>query len=203
MINYNDLTPYDLGIVWGLGSYTDGRMVFRHREKYYIDRICLYLHNTDYAQTTDNGIQYVVKSWDFNIRDFYMHGWTPRNADCRDVPMLNDYLDFLRAYIELHSSLKYTLRYRQRKPKGNPYKALALIIYGNYTMLTSINRIMHDIAGVNIKSVQLLQNGKTASLNYASLQEIDTILNALYGEPNNNTFWDTAFYKLQNPIHEA
>lgn len=202
MIKFGDLSYYDLGIFWGVGSYTDGRMVFRHKDRYFIDRIGLYLNNINYEQVSSKSIiQYVLKTSQIDIKSFAENGWTSRNSDTRDLPILENYKDFLRAYIELHGCFKYTLRYK-RKPKKDPYKKLAFIIYGNYKMLTSINQILSCISGVNLKTVQLLYNGKTASLNYASLSEINSILTILYDEPCNKVFWGSSFDNLKYPIRD-
>ena len=107
-MKFEDLTDYDKGIFWGLGSFvdSDGRFIFRHRQRYFIDRMKYYVHNEIYTQKNKGKVQYVLKTSDVDINSFIEHGWTERNAEQRNVPILDYYKDFLRGYIELHSALK-------------------------------------------------------------------------------------------------
>ena len=111
------------------------------------------------------------------------------------MPVLSDYKDFLRAYIETHSSLDYSTRYKNKKSK-----ALRLRIYGNKIFLESINNILHDYAYTNLKTIQILSNNKTAILQYTSYAEIKSIYNYLQGEPHNKPLWDNIFEMLNNSI---
>ena len=199
-MKYNDLCNYDKGIFWGIGSFTDGRIVFRHKDPYFIERMKLYTDNRIYQQESKDKEQNVLKTSDFDCLSFTENGWTARNANERNVPLLVNYKDFIRSYVELHSSLEYSRRYKDHN-KTKRYKALKLIIYGNYIMMESFNKILHEEVGVNRKTVRIVsKNNKTASLNFTSLDEIQCIYNYLYDYPNSERFWDMVNLKLQNPL---
>lgn len=53
------LTPYQLGIIYSIGSLTDHRWVFRHNDKYFLEQI--HFCNSIYSQMYKDKIQYVLK----------------------------------------------------------------------------------------------------------------------------------------------
>lgn len=205
-ININGISHYDLGIIWAVGSYNEnGRFSFRHKEKHFINRLNGYFTNTIYQQKrSKNKIdeQYVLKTKNLNVYDLYNIGWSERNSDIRDIPNLpnlSDYKDFLRAYIELHSTLDYSTRH---KNNGDKYKALRLRIYGNTNLMDSVNKLLSREVRVGIKTIQTLSNHKTSIIYYTSFLEIQNIFNYLYGEPNFNNFWEDINCKLKVPTKE-
>lgn len=193
------MNEYQLGIIFAIGSISQGRMIFRHRDRYFLEQIQELTRNQIYEQQSRTGVQYVLKTRNIDIEDLKHSGWNERNAAERNVPILDDYSDFLRAYIEIHGCLDYSTRYRYRD-KRDRYKALRLRIYGNHILISSINRILHEYVGVGLKSVQNVWNGKTACIYYASLKEIQSILYYISGEPCFDGFWKDADKKLRNPI---
>ena len=124
----------------------------------------------------------MLKTKHFDIEKLKAIGWTDRNASVRYLPRLNDYRDFMRAYIELHSSLDYSTRYRYRNRKEK-YKALRLRIYGNKKLIGNLNTVLHIHVGVKLKAVQTLNNNKTAYITYTSLGEIENIFSYVNGSP--------------------
>lgn len=129
-----------------------------------------------YEQITSKGnIQYVIKSCMFDIKSFIENGWTERKAKVRDIPPLEHYNDFLRTYIELHSSLDYSIRYSRNKK--NKWKSLRFRIYGNWQLIDSVNSILNANIGVKLKTPQKASNEVTEILNYTSLKEIENIFN--------------------------
>jgi hypothetical protein len=195
---------YTLGIVWSIGSYQENRFVFRHRDKYYLERINQYCNNTIYQQAGRTGKpQYVLKTGFFSLSDF--EGWTERNSEQRNVPLLDDYKDFLRAYFEIHSCLDYCTAYKNYGRKNQQkYYRLRLRIYGNYVLIESLNRILNQECKVGSKKVQYINinGGKTAYLQYASYDEILTIYNWLIGDPCNKDFWQDIDSKLKIPTKD-
>lgn len=198
-MKFDDLTDYDKGIFWAIGSYADNRFVFRHQNLYFIERMQIYTDNEFYEQIHKDKSQFVLKTSNFDYQSFIDSGWTNRNAESRNVPILDNYKDFLRAYIELHSSLKYSTRYRRGGKEK--YKALKLIVYGNITLIESLNNILNHEIGVSKKKPQIVSdNGKTATLDYTNFEEINKIYDYIFDNPYEVEYWTMVNKKLNNPI---
>ena len=203
-ISIQQLLPYDIGILWALGSITDinqNRMSFRCKDKYFLERLSLYFNNKIYTQQIKNKTQYVLKTSNVDLQSLYTIGWTERNSNIRDIPILNnnDYKNFLRSYIEIHSTLDYSTRYRR---DGSKYKSLRLRIYGNCILIDSINKLLNKNANTNIKSIQMLKNNKTSILYYSSILEIQNIYTYIFDASYYDKYWNNINYKLQNPTKE-
>ena len=205
-ITFYDLTDYELGIFWGMGSYNqeNNTATFRETRKYFIEVMKNITNNDFYTQDGSKGkTQYVLKSCLFDMDSFIENGWTERNSQIRDMPYLEGYKDFMRGYIEMHSGLSYNIRYGRNKRKKQ--KRLMFRIYGNYKLIDSINNILHEDVGVGKKTPQKTMNETTKILNYTSLKEIEEISNWLIGAADQycNEYWDELHYKLRNPIIEV
>lgn len=198
---YNDY--YLLGIMWSIGSWLENEklMVFRHKDKHFLEVISRYFGYEIYEQAVKNYTQYVLKVYNFDIGKLVELGWNGRNADKRELPFLSDYRDFLRAYIELHSGLGYSVRYR-RKPRRDKYKALRLRIYGNEHLVEGINKELHKSCRTSLKTIQDTKlNNKTFYVAYTSLAEIERIFNWLWNEkPYNKRYWADVEEKLNKPV---
>lgn len=200
-ITFYDLSNYQLGIFWGIGSYIkkEDVVTFKDRRRHFVESMESITQNTMYEQLTSKGnIQYVLKSYAFDIDSFKENCWSERQAEIRDVPVLDDYKDFLRSYIELHSSLDYSLRYsRNKKTK---WKSLRLTIYGNWKLIDSINNILSSNVGVTLKTPQKASNKITKKLHFTSLKEIESIFNWLTDTKDcYSEYWIDVDFKLRNP----
>lgn len=125
-----------------------------------------------------------------------------RNNDVRDMPILDDYRDFIRAYLELHGCLDYSVRYK-RKDKSVKYKGLRLRIYGNFKLMENLNKVISRECGVKLKTVQGLgsyDNGKTSYLCYTSFEEIDKIYNWVFDVRCCEEYWDEVERKMRKPV---
>ena len=193
------MNNYILGIIFSIGSISEGRLIFRHKHRYFLEQIQILCKNEIYEQINKTKIQYVLKTKHFDIEKLKAIGWTDRNASVRYLPKLDNYRNFMRAYIELHSSLDYSTRYRS-KNKKEKYKALRLRIYGNKELINSINSAFHTDAGVKLKSPQIIHNNKTAYIAYTSLGEIETIFTYIKGCPCSKEFWEDIYNKLDKPV---
>lgn len=198
-INLKEVSNYQLGIIWSIGRYTEDGMFFRAKDKYFLEQLQLLTNNKVTSQKARTGIQYKLKSVSFDIQGLKKYGWTERNAVERDIPILNDYKDFLRAYIEIHGRLDKQVRRSKKKTLGKDFRYYVprLRIYGNITLIESINGILHQCVGVGIKSPQIVHNGKTAYIAYASLSEIEAILMYISGKPWFEVFWENIEFNLQ------
>jgi len=198
-ISLDRILDYHLGIFWSIGSYSDEtkQFIFVHRERYFLEQIELYFDSRIYAQEARTAIQYVLKTALLNVDALKKIGWTERNAEQRNVPLLNNYRNFLRAYFELHSSLDYCTSYNRKREK---YYRLRLRVYGNEKLIISINNILHMNVETGLKALQLTKNNKTAIITYASYKEIQSIYNWLTGTPCNINFWENVDKLMQKPI---
>lgn len=203
-LSFHDLTNYELGIFWGVGSFIEeeNTVVFRERRKHFIEVMERLVESNLYQHTLEKRkTQYILKSSMFDIGSFIDNGWSKRNASTRDVPPLDDYRDFLRAYIELHSGINYSLRYSGNKKIKK--KLLVFQIFGNYKLIDSINEILNSQIGVTLKTPQRTSNKTTKVLNYASFREIEKIFNWLRDDQEFcKDYWDEFYYKLNNPVKE-
>jgi len=202
-MNIFDFSNYSIGIIWALGSNVENnKFSIRHREKYFLEQLSPYFKNSIYKQkrtNKQNDEQYVLKVSGVDSHKLYEMGWSPRNSQIRDVPLLSDYKDFIRAYVEIHSSLDYSTRYKR---DGTKYKSIRLRIYGNVVLVNSINMILSQNAKVGIKTVQVRSNNKTSILHYSSLFEIQNVFDYIFGEPRFNAFWTDVENKLMSPTKE-
>lgn len=189
-----EMNGYQMGIVWGIGGFAEDRFICRHKERYFLEK--LQTGNTIYPQTSKGKTQYVLKTRAITLDD--LPGWTARNASERDIPLLDDYKDFLRAYIELHGCLDYHIGYK-RKDKSQKYKHLRLRIYGNNILIQSANILLHENCCVGLKSIQRTVNDTTKYISYAAFEEILRIFEYIDGCPRFQPFWDDIDAKLRQP----
>lgn len=200
-IDITELSNYHLGILWSIGTYNQDEQSFtiRHKNKYFLEQLQPYFDSSIYPQKARTGTQYVLKTCLIDIEQLQNLGWTERNANQRDLPILEDYRDFLRAYIELHSSLDYCTGYK-RKPRNEKYYRLRLRIYGNKILIQSINRMLNKFVGVGSKKEQSTSNDKTFYIAYTSFEEIQSIYDWATGNLCCNEIWIDIDKKLKEPI---
>lgn len=193
------LNDYILGIIFSIGYISRGRLIFKNKNKYFLEQIQKVCGNNIYEQKDKNNIQYVLSTKYFNIEKLKSIGWNNRSSDVRKLPELNQYSDFLRAYIELHSRFDYSTRYRNKRKKIK-YKALRLRIYGNKVLIKDINKILNMDANTTLKSPQNEKNNKTSCISYTSINEIKSIFQYIEKRPYFNSFWEEIESKLRMPI---
>ncbi|MBK5244269.1 MAG: hypothetical protein JJE18_04460 [Eubacteriaceae bacterium] len=199
-MNINEIDRYDLGIIWAIGSHVEeSRFVFRHKDIFFLERLKPYFKNNIYEQKRikgKDGIQFVLKTSAVDVESLRKLGWTERNSDARNLPVLPEYKDFLRAFIEIHSTLDYSTRYKR---SGSTYKALRLRIYGNSQIIDGINNLLAVNVGIGVKTPQLLRNGKTSILYYQATSEINAVYDYLKGDPCFEKYWDDVAEKFKTP----
>ena len=115
------LSNYQLGILYSVGTYlpSEHRFVIRHKDKHYIDILTPVFKTNPYTQNSRTQIQYVLKSSTSQNLNPYnninnLSNWSSYNSEIKTIPILSDYKDFLRAYIEIHSTLDYSTRYKNK-----------------------------------------------------------------------------------------
>ena len=196
---FQNVTPYQLGIIWGVGNYNGSEMFFRSRHRYFLEQLEPLADSEVFSHIVEDKRQYKLKTALFDIEELKNLGWTERNADTRNIPVLDDaeYKDFVRAYMELHSTLTY--RTVRNKKGDKTHKVLRFRIYGNELLIRSINQIFYEFADVPKKNLEMSRNGKTATMSYAKLDEIISIFRFVEGEPCYQKFWEDAQDKLNNP----
>lgn len=192
-----------LGILWAIGGDNGECFFIRCRHREIVEEVREYfdMDNLIIVGSSNTNIQYKLKiTGDIRksiLKTLDEYGWNNRNADQRNIPVLENYRDFLRAYIELHSGLDYSTRYSRDKKRK--YKSLRLRIYGNKILIQSVSQILRKAIGIGFKKPSILNNDKTAVLTYQSLQEIEEIYKWLDGEPYLEKYWDDVYEKLANP----
>lgn len=118
-----NISNYQLGILFSIGTYipTENRFVIRYKDVHYINSLQPIFNTNPYSQIYKNKIQYVIKSSSqIDIHNILTsNNYSSYNSPVKTIPILSDYKDFLRAYIEIHSSLDYSTRYSNKKSKKN------------------------------------------------------------------------------------
>lgn len=195
------INSYQLGIIWAIGSYTDGYMVFRHKDKYFLEQLQPLFQNKNkiYTQVHKGNAQYILKSAKFDIEHLQKLGWENRLSENRALPILKDYTDFLRAYIECHGVFDYCTTYSSERK----YYRLRFRLYGNLFLVEQIENILNKDFGFTPKKVQVLHNKKSGYIAYTSLEEIERLVKTFESEPCSRDFWNEAYEKLKNPRRGA
>ena len=191
------INSYQLGIIWAIGSYTDGYMVFRHKEKYFLEQLQPLFQNKNRIRFQNNkgNTQYMLKSANFDVEYLQKLGWENRLSKNRALPILEDYTGFLKAYIECHGTFDYCTAYSSKKK----YYRLRFRLYGNLFLIEQIENILNRDFGLAPKKVQTLQNKKSGYIAYTNLDELHKIVRTFEGEPCLKSFWSGANEKLKNP----
>lgn len=197
IVNIFNVSKYQLGILWGIGSYVESEnlICFRHKERYFLEQI-EDLCNFEIYPSNDS---FVLKTNLIKIEDLYNLGWSMRNSDQRNIPVLNnlnDYKDFLRAYFELHSCTHWQTTYTRKKDK---YYRFSIRIFGNYILMESISNLLNELIEITKKKPQLVHNYKTTYLVYSSYAELEKIFNYLSGEPYFEKYWIEMDNNMINP----
>lgn len=161
------MDEYLLGILWGSATIHYNNLIIRNKDKYYVDYAVSALGGHIRTQNSRTGIQYTA-NLPLQFSALQKYGWTMRNDDIRPYPVnMDDDTGFCSAWIEMHHTLDFcTVR-------GAKHRRLR--IYGNYSLLSTINQKIAEIAKVKPKSLQILGNDKTAVLYYQSHNEITNI----------------------------
>lgn len=190
------IDTYILGIIWSISSInTDGRIVFRHKERYFIQCLQEYFGGTIYEQEARTGTQHVLKLNNSSLLfELDECGYSSRNSDERILPKIAD-TKFLQSYLEIHSSADWQTAYKNKRK----YKKVRIRVYGNEILIDGINYLMKDIIGVKLKSPQKCANETTKYLSYGSQEEINMIYDKFTNETNKfSDYWN----KLDKMINE-
>ncbi len=196
-VSINNITSYQLGIIWSIGSYDDidNRILFRHQNKYFLEQLNIF-ENTIYPQKARTGIQYCLKTCLLDIEKLKEIGWTERNTKQRNLPILNDYKDFLRSYFEIHSKFGWQTTYTRKKQK---YYRIKLRVYGNEVLIESINNLLSELRIIEKKKIQNTTNETTKYLSLTDLEELIKLFEYLDGEPKCQEYWNEVDYYMKNP----
>jgi hypothetical protein len=198
-----DITDYQLGIIWSIGSWIEsegemGVLNFKHQNKYFLEQLQNICNYNIYSQITPKEkLQHVLKTQMIDIKYLKSISWTERNSNKRDLPELENYCNFIRAYMEIHSGLDYCTCYDRQKRK---YHKLRLRIYGNNILIQSITNILQEHAGIPAKKIQIIHNNKTAYIAYTSYEQIQKIFDYITGDPRCAEYWDDIELKMKKPI---
>ncbi len=192
--------PYVLGIIWALGRYVDKiedereYYFIRHKNKYFLQVIRreLELKANIQAVTHKGKLQYRLKVAGMDIAQLNRLGWQPRNAVQRGYPRLvAGHRDFIRAYMEIHSSVDTMTIRKQNRP---PHKQPRLRIYGNKDFLAELTQVLANEVGTGPKKVQraTLESEVSGILYYMSKVELRNIFYYLYRPPVD--YFDREYY---------
>lgn len=109
-------TTYQLGILRYCSVYSDGKIVVKSKYRYFLEQLQPALSLGIYQSNTRTGKLY------------YMKG-----AFAYNLPEYEDDIFFAQVYLELHGSFDYI---------SGKYKKVRLRIYGNFSTIYSINKII-------------------------------------------------------------
>lgn len=188
-IGVHQLSDYCKGVM-----YASGCMIREENAKY------LSVRNLDkwYAECVGKETGYAPYPSMHNIERDGRPQWTvkPRNiTKIPDISSAKNPADFIRPYLELHSTLDTVKARNSRKVR--------LRIYGKEEFLSIIMRYLPT----KPKKIQKICNrilseekeyaGKTCAIYFQSRAEIEQILNCINGYPRNDAVWDK-WYSVMN-----
>lgn len=185
------MNTYILGIFWALGRYVDEfqspgypHFFIRHNRRHFMDvvRRDLNLSSNIHTVIHRGKPQYRLKVTGMDFATLERLGWQPRNDVTRGYPRINEHRDFIRAYVEIHSSIDIvTIKKRGRLP----YRQPRLRIYGNMQFLTELTEVLATEIGINVMKVQQSTRASEVSgtLYYQSRKDLKAILDYLYRPP--------------------
>lgn len=166
---------YQLGILWGCGSYVEGKIVLRHKERYFLEQIQPIVGNQIYRQNGRTADQYVLK-FRYDISELEAIRYTRRNDSIRILPECAD-VYFLQAYLELHGRFDLQTAYSGSKTRRRKYYKKRLRVFGNYYILQGINVLLAQYCGCTEKTIQKIKaSDKTCYLAYINQTEIADII---------------------------
>lgn len=187
---------YVLGILWSIGSPIEDRYPYfylRHHDRHFLDvvREALNVSTSVFMGESLTGPQYKLKIFNFDLNLLAQYGWQPRLSEQRIYPNITEHVNFIRAYIELHSTLD-TITIRQRnKERRSP----RLRIYGNRNFLNKLTEMLSSQVEITPKRVQMATRLSDSSgiLYYQSRQELEKLLDYLY--PSGIQYFHREYYE--------
>ena len=186
---------YVLGILWSIGSPIEDKypyFMLRHHDRYFLDvgRNVLDISTTVFEGESRTRPQYKLKLFNFDLSHLTQYGWQPRIAEQRNYPSIQEHASFIRAYLELHSSID-TLTIRSR---GKERTSPRLRIYGNRYFLEKLTVVLSSQAGISPKRVQKTTklSEQSGLLYYQSRRELEKLLEYLY--PQNIQYFHREYY---------
>ena len=180
--NIHELSDYCKGIMYASGCIKSegnvNRIAVRNLDKWYAECVGKEIGCTPYPSM-------------YNIERDGSPQWTVKSRNITEMPDITSAknpADFIRPYLELHSTLG-TVKVRD-------VRRLRFRIYGKEDFL---NIIMCHLPA-KPKKIQKISNrimgkekvysGKTSAIYYQSRSEIEQILNYINGYPKNDAVWD-------------
>lgn len=195
---------YVLGILWSIGSYQeeDNRKYFflRHKDKYFLDVAQQELGAvSNLHQVLHKGRpQYRLKITGFDIEGLKKLGWQPRWEGQRSYLNKTEHRDFIRAYIEMHSSIDILII--RDSGRNREQKQPRLRIYGNRHFLEHLTEVITSVTGAGIKKVQRAAKSEVSGiLYYSSLRELADLAGYLY-EPVIRHFYREHYEEFMNVL---
>lgn len=186
---------YVLGILWSIGSPIEDRypyFMLRHHDRYFLDvvRETLDISTTVFEGESRTRPQYKLKLFNFDLSQLTQYGWQHRIAEQRNYPNIQEHANFIRAYLELHSSVDAITIRKRGKERTSP----RLRIYGNRYFLEELTVVLSYQAGIYPKRVQkatkLSEN--SGLIYYQSHKELEKLLEYLY--PSDLQYFHREYY---------
>lgn len=181
-VHMADLPAYAQGIILATARFekTRGKIIVTNVDKFYPNYIAQFSGNEVYFQMDAGKKQYVLKFWIDDADQTINQRNEKKYFPCLETQQ--EYLDFLRAWIEIHGVLDYC--------KSDNWRRMRLRIYGSIEMVERINCLLEEHCNVPQKSVQILHNKKTGVIAFASQEQVERILQTIDGEPRNDVIWE-------------
>lgn len=188
------MDTYALGLIYSIGRYdeTRSRYIVRCRDRFTVDYLQNIFGGTVHPSHSLTGDQYTLRIVNFDISALSAYGWTPRNADTRDIPVIDDYAPFLRAYFEHHCRPHLATAYVWGN-KADKYYRPDIRVYGNIILLTSLVNILHNFCHSNIPAITSAGSDKSKIVTYGCADAMRSIYDYLYGTPCNIGYWDNLY----------
>lgn len=199
-----ELSNYELGILWSLGRYDKSKDQFiiscqddGQGNEYFIEQFSRITNKSPRTTIAGKKLRHYLITYVFDIKELRSIGWAPEDTITKEVPVLDDYKDFIRSYIETKGTIDY---YPVKTSKGVVNYRVRLRIYGDYAVLDKINTELSIHTNSIPKKIFVRKNTDLAYLYYTSIGDLNNILDYVYGESNYGPYWDNYKHCLLNRV---
>lgn len=190
-------TSYALGILWATCSNTGEKYLLTNQDPYFANFIQKINGGKIYTLThCRNGTKLyclrIKKSLESEIEE---SGYTGRKNTDRAIPRIDNNADFVRAYIQCHSTLGLGPCKTRR---GEKIKIPRLRLHGAWTLMEWMSEVIAKTVGVGVKKVQKHSNSEMGILHYQSCMEIIKICEWVLSESHSQAFETAVYLTFQN-----
>lgn len=176
-----EIHPYILGVLWSIGRYEAKSKCFilRHSDSYFLTKVKEFFKSDSSVRFVSRNYVLKLGQYCFDIDSLKQYGWTERNSEDRTYPNIKSHKDFIRGYFEIHGRISEVA---SRNRKGRIQVQKRLRIYGNESLLQTMNEIISFELGISQKKLEKTSKEYSKVLGYYKATDSSMIIDWLYQE---------------------